>query len=86
MLSKLFGKDVGAGLVEKDRPRIHSLQKFRVAVSALREGIPVVWARIWPWAKSIRDKTCCVQAGDRTVVWPMSSDDVRHTLTIQGNR
>jgi hypothetical protein len=47
-----------------------------------REFLSYSGTRIWPWTKSIRGKTCRVEAGDSTAVWTMNSANLKQELII----
>lgn len=51
----------------------------------VREFLRYSGARIWPWTRSLKAETFCIEAGDTTVTWTMSSDDLSHNLTIRRN-
>jgi hypothetical protein len=51
----------------------------------VKEFLRYSGSRFWPWTKTVRAKTCCVEAGDTTVVWTMSSEDISMGLRIRRN-
>jgi hypothetical protein len=51
----------------------------------VKEFLRYSGSRFWPWTKTVREKTCCVEAGDTTVVWTMSSEDISMGLRIRRN-
>lgn len=49
----------------------------------IRELLRYTGTRIWPWTKSVRDKTCRVEVADTSVAWTMASNNLSRILIIK---